>query len=145
MATDNTRSGIPWGMEGNKVNQKELISILAPKSMTEASASALKICELFISALVKSKEPIIKITIDKKNHAVRSNDPFIGDTLKIILGSGNLEKFSDQMHELLHTDGKSKAMAELRIFVQNKPLSFDFTSDTKREEWKITRITHEAF
>lgn len=81
--------------------EREEVTLVIPDGVTEISVSAVKLCEMFASALLASSLPVIDIAVDSKNDAVTSNDSRVKEAVTLIMKTRQLAKFYDQLAKLL--------------------------------------------
>ena len=84
--------------------RKEVIIIL-PRELREASASALALCELFISKLLDGTEFPVSVIVDTENSVVHSNNASIKEVINVLLKTKKLPVFYEQLKALLVDGG----------------------------------------
>lgn len=111
--------------------EKPAIDIVLPPNLREASAKALKLCELFIEGLVLSNETIICLSVDAANKSVQCTDSRLREIVRLFLGAGRFNEFIQQQLALLHGVNEPNVLGELRcvhegrmrkfVFIETKP------------------------
>jgi hypothetical protein len=83
---------------------REEVTLVIPRGVTEVSVSAAKLCELFAGALLVSSLPMIEVIIDSKNDAVTSNDSRVKETMTAIMKARQLVSFYEQLRKFSIAD-----------------------------------------
>lgn len=116
----------------------ENIDIVLPSGLDEASASSLKLCELFMERLLKSELNEIDLSVDVAAKVVNCRNAQIKEAIYLIYRAGKIESFRAQIISLLHTSLNKEALGEL-VCVQdgiNKKFTF-FENGKLFINWKI--------
>lgn len=117
--------------------KKPLVDIILPPDLAEVSASALKLCELFLERLIKSTEKSIDLSVDVPAKAVRCNDPALRDVVRLIVGAGQFNQFAQQQTSLLHKTKTTNSLGELRCLREGHLQIFIFSGDISQGNWRI--------
>ena len=115
------------------------VDIILPPDLAEASASALKLCELFIESLIKSKEKLINLSVDLPTKAVRCNDSVVKEVVRLFIGSGRFEEFVRQQVLLLHKSTSTELLGELHYIHEGVLCKFVFSGSMEKAGWQITQ------
>ena len=118
---------------------KLAVDIILPPNLAEASASALKLCELFIEKLIESKEKLINLSVDVPSKAVLSNDAAVKEVVRLFIGSGRFEEFKRQQGLLLHKSSSAEFLGELHCTHEGHFRKFVFSGSIEKTGWRITR------
>lgn len=114
------------------------IDILLPSGLDEASASSLKLCELFIERLLKTEFSEIDLSVDMAAKVVNCRNSQIKEAIHLIYRAGKIENFKAQIVSLLHTSSSKEAIGEL-VCVQDGAIKkfIFFENDKFFINWKI--------
>lgn len=116
---------------------KPAVEIILPPNLAEASASALKLCELFLEGLLKSESKVITLSVDLPNKAIQCNDPAVREIVRLFVGSGQFSEFVRQQISLLHKTEIPGSIGELRFLCEGRSHVFIFEGAIERGGWKI--------
>lgn len=118
---------------------KLAVDIILPPDLAEASANTLKLCELFIERLFKSKEELINLSVDVARKAVQCNDSAVKEVVRLFIGSGRFEEFVRQQVLLLHKSTSAEFLGELHCIHEGHLRKFVFSGSIGKTGWRITR------
>jgi hypothetical protein len=100
------------------VNNKEFVLII-PDNLVEMSVGAVKLCELFVFKILSSPEDEIVISVNERDHEVRSNSVEIRELISMLLGSKRLNEFYRQLAQIAHK-GEEANQLSLNVMVSGK-------------------------
>lgn len=118
---------------------KLAVDIILPPDLVESSPSALKLCELFIEKLIKSRTEPIHLSVDVARKVVQCNDSSVKEIVRLFIGSGRFEDFVRQQILLLHKSTSAEFMGELHCIQAGHLRKFVFSGSIEKAGWRITR------
>lgn len=116
---------------------KPAVEIILPPHFAEASASALKLCELLLEGLLKSASKVIALSVDLPNKAIQCNDSAVREIVRLFVGSGQFSEFVRQQISLLHKTEIPGSIGDLRFLCEGRFHVFIFEGAIERGGWKI--------
>ena len=119
---------------------KQHVDIVLPAGLSEASASNLLLCELFIGRLLDSELNPIDVRVNPSSRAVECGDRGVRDAVGLLVGSGKASGFASQLQALLHPAEDERLLGKLVCTVKGTPRKFALERLGSGEiDWRITR------
>lgn len=113
------------------------IDIVLPAGLSEASGSALKLCELFLEALISSRAQLISVSVDIGNRSVQCGHSKLREVVRLILGAREFDNFVRQQLDILHPSSDANSLGELRFRQEGVDRKFIFSGDIRQAGWSI--------
>lgn len=79
------------------MRERKNVTVFLPESAAGISMADIKLCELFLSYILDSCEPIIDIKVDSRNSVVFSQNKQIRELISIYLKTGKIFPFYRQL------------------------------------------------
>jgi hypothetical protein len=103
------------------VDEKKVVVLVVPDDIVEVSVEAVNLCELFVSTVIESPEPVIELAVSDRDRHVGSNSAKLKNLISMYLGARKLEAFYRQLARFARTDEQGGCRF-LKVIVDGVPI-----------------------
>lgn len=106
------------------MNKRRDVTFVIPDGLGNASAKAVKLCELFIGEILDAVTEVIEIKVDQKKNLVESNDSKIKQLISMFMKAHQLDEFYEQLvafsiRSALQNEAKLKLIVDGQVQLIN--------------------------